>query len=240
MITYLFFALLVGIIVWRVILPGMKMEKTRATVTPVPGASGETATTPKKPSVTDKLKSNIWTVLLIVVGGGVVLWGFYRPVHLTAVMSWREYWFSLVVLWGVLAALVAINAEKAMAETLQKVLAGVMIALLVVLPIWARITSPSAPPTERATRSEVPLATSPQSEWPKLVIPPGGKGVIQYSEEMVGKHLVLGGKFVLHSVYSDGRECTSEESCEDGPQTHAYVKNASTETLIVPYAFAPN
>lgn len=60
--------------------------------------------------------------------------------------SWgRNHWFSLLLLWGIAAALIALNAEKATAKTLQWVLTGVVAAVLAIFPLWGLATSPAAP-----------------------------------------------------------------------------------------------
>ena len=90
----------------------------------------------------------MWSVLLVIVGGGAVLWGMYHPVRLADAVQWREYWFPLLALWGFAAALVALNAKAlgaAAAKTLQWVLAGTVFALFIGLPLvnlfWGEKTS---------------------------------------------------------------------------------------------------
>ncbi|MDP2665427.1 MAG: hypothetical protein Q8P23_02115 [bacterium] len=143
MITYFFLALLIAIIFWRLILPGLKFESTHTTGALMPGtapvAGGGTATaTTGRPSMVDRFKSNLLTVLLVIVGGGVVIWGIFHPVRLSDTARLWEYWFSFVVLWGVLAALIALNAKEK-AKTLQTILAGIMVTTLVIMTVaWVR------------------------------------------------------------------------------------------------------
>ncbi len=155
MITYLFFGLLAVIIAWRVILPGMKFEKTSTATVPTTGTTtgaSAGAVPSTKQSMTDQLKSNVWTILLIVIGGGLVLWGIFSPVRVADVAKWQQYWFSLVVLWGVLAVLIAIHAEGA-TKTLQLVLAGVMLSILIIMPavnLWVEETPSQQSQTQQS------------------------------------------------------------------------------------------
>ena len=112
------------------------------------------------------------------------------------------------------------------------------VLLFVVFPILGWITGPSTPSTH-ATRTEVPLASSPQSSWPKLVIPAGGKS--ELIAVPPGMHIVMNGNnFRVHNVYTDGKDCAFGESCIAGPLVGNYAKNEAQTTNIVVYAFAPN
>ncbi len=58
----------------------------------------------------------------------------------------------------------------------------------------------------------------------------------------VGMHIVMvGNRFVLHTVYVDGHDCSFEESgpCPAGAYAGNYTVNKAAETNIVSYAFAP-
>lgn len=88
-------------------------------------------------------------------------------------------------------------------------------------------------------QTTIPLATSPQSSWPKLVIPANGK-----SQDIVvpaGMHITLiGDGFVLHSIYVDGHECTSKEICPNGYITGTFITNEAPTANTIAYAFTPN
>jgi hypothetical protein len=184
------------------------------------------------------IKSNITTVLVVIVGAVLVYWGFQNThVRPADVGSWGfDKWLPLLILWGIIAALIVLNAESGTAKTLQLVLAGVMVALLVVFPLWHWIEKPSAG-TSHATRSEVPLASSPQSTWPKLVIPAGGRSELIPVPQGMHVTMVGGNKFRLHTVYQDGSECAFGDSCPISPQKGVYAKNEATDTNIVSYAY---
>ncbi|MDP1707200.1 MAG: hypothetical protein Q8L30_01460 [bacterium] len=106
--------------------------------------------------------------------------------------------------------------------------------------MYHKASAPSVP--ERATRSgpsepAIPLASMPQSEWPKLVIPaPGRSKLIPVPQGMHVK-MVGGNKFRLYTVYQDGRECAFGDSCPISPQKGVYAKNEAEETIIVSYAY---
>lgn len=113
---------------------------------------------------------------------------------------------------------------------------GVALSILVVLPIWNWLSSPSTPQRAAGT---IPLASSPQSEWPKLIIPAGGRSeTISVPTRM---HIVMtGNDFRVHNVYVDGSECTFGDSCVAGPLVGNYVTNEAQRTNTVIYAFAPD
>ena len=82
-------------------------------------------------------KQYLWTILLVLGGGGVVLWLMYHPISLADAVQWRSYWFPLLIFWSVGAILIALNAKVlgAAAKTLQWLLAGAIGMLFIVLPV---------------------------------------------------------------------------------------------------------
>jgi hypothetical protein len=58
----------------------------------------------------------------------------------------KKHWLRVLIVWGILAAVIALmlKGQPAVAKTLQKVLATVMILVLIVLPTWIWITSNSS------------------------------------------------------------------------------------------------
>ncbi|MDO8566906.1 MAG: hypothetical protein Q7R58_02000 [bacterium] len=129
-------------------------------------------------------------------------------------------------------------SEKPWAKGLQWSLVAVAAVLFIVCPIIVQFDDDEDP--RGATRSaEIPLASSPQSEWPKLVIPAGGRSERVTSPP--GMHLVMSGNnFLLHAVYPDGHECSFGQSCPNASEIINYATNEAKETNIVSYAFAPN
>ena len=91
--------------------------------------------------------------------------------------------------------------------------------------------------TERAMRpgSAVPFASAPQTEWPKLVIPPRGRsGLVRRPP---GMHIVMAGYQFRHiMVFPGGTECSFGQQCPDGP-IGGYAQNEAGETNTVSYAF---
>src|SRR5450756_333277 len=85
---------------------------------------------------------------------------------------------------------------------------------IVVALVWA-IANVANSPTETDTKhkqgesgqqyqqSAIPLASSPQSSWPKLIIPAGGKSErIVYMPDMQNIRLViLGNNYRVHNIY---------------------------------------
>ncbi len=111
-----------------------------------------------------------------------------------------------------------------------------VVTILAVI-IWEPGT-PSKPP-ERATRSEVPLASAPRSTWLKLVVDPGGTSKRIPLPLRMHHIVVAGNKYQLHTVYADGRECASfgKETCPEGAVTEYYVTNEAQDKDILSYAF---
>lgn len=188
---------------------------------------------------------NVGTIALVVLALLVLYFGILTPKwetpHPTDVGMWSSsHWFWLLILWGIIAALIALNACGAVAKTLQWVLAGVVVAVLVVFPLWELATSPSAPAHATSRPAEIPLVSWPRSSWPKLVIPKGEKVDISLPPGM--HHVtVLGNDYRLYSRYQDGHECSSfgEETCPDGAVVDYSVENESEreEPNTVFYAF---
>lgn len=118
------------------------------------------------------------------------------------------------------------------------VIVGIMLLVASVKRDRAKVAQ--AMPQYQQQTTTIPLASSPQSSWPKLVLAADGR-----SENIPippGMRIVMSGNgFVLHTMYTDGHECSFEESgvCPVGAYTGSYAKNKVSETNIVAYAFAP-
>lgn len=184
--------------------------------------------------------------LLLVAGTAIAYWGVYTSIiespSFSTLGNWSRYhWLPLLLLWGILAALVAIYG-KGWAKTLQKVLVGTMLLLFVGAPIIGSFVDAGHrgfPGSRYNLHSDIPLASAPQSSWPKLVIPAGGRS------ELVpvppGMYIVMAGSgFINHTIYRDGHECSfSGTQCPGGAVAGNYATNETQETNIVSYAFAP-
>lgn len=195
MITYVALAVLAFVLVWRVGFPGMELPDSK-----------KTEETPAKKN------GNIKYILLfgVLVIGGAVLFYFMdsskislsleSPSLQTISAFAQKYWFPIFFLYGVLAltALIALNTNperKVWSGTVQKILAGVMLALFVVAPIGGWIMSPSST-SQNVSRSETTLAKMlprdapdlPRAwkqdgtltdtfKWPRVEVPPVGDSV---------------------------------------------------------------
>jgi len=253
MIEWVVVVLLVSIFVWRIVLPGMKLGAGGGTPTAAPAAvgGGATTTTAPPPKGARKWFEENWpSILIVVVGVAAVYWGFQNTqIRPTDAGSWSQnHWLSLLILWGMGHALIALNAKAwgaAVASTLHWVLASVMLLLFIVLPFIGWVGGSSEPKrAESAIRSMpatvVPLASTSPSSWPKLVIPARGRS--ELVPIPLNMRIVMDGdQFDLHTVYTDGRDCSFKESgiCPLGAYVGSYAVNKASETNVVSYAFAP-
>lgn len=182
------------------------------------------------------------TIALIVAAVIVSVWGLYIPARWSdpspaAIGSWgRGHWFSLLILWGIGAALIWLNASERAAKTLQTVLAGAVAAVLVVFPLLGWTTSPSAATAQKQVRP-IEAAT--------LTIP---AGVGEKSERIpvpFRKRVVMTGEeFRYHCVYGDNGNEESfipgkEPPCRDGNLPFVYATNLKkNEENVVAYTYA--
>lgn len=174
----------------------------------------------------------VWNSLLVAVGVALVVWGFRNPqIRPTDVGSFgQRYWYVVLTLWGIVAALIALNARGAIAKTLQWVLAGVVAAMLVVFPLWNLATSPSAP----ARTTSVTHA----AEWHRLDLAAGEES--EGIEVPVGTRLAFDGDegIVLRTVYADGSMCiTPREACPKKHIVDSFFVNEATTSGKVAYTF---
>lgn len=175
---YVFLVLLAAVVTWRVILPGMRLEP-RAGTGAAPAAPAAGAATPAPAS--QWFSTRAANIALIVSAVIVSIWGLYIPAKWSdpspaAIGSWgRGHWFSLLLLWGIGATLIWLNASERAAKTLQMVLAGTVAAVLIVFPLWGWTTSPSASaprgvaaticPNVSAEETRKCVVTSDWSSW---------------------------------------------------------------------------
>ena len=189
-----------------------------------------------------RLTSHWPSILLVIVGAVLVYWGFQNTqIRPTDAGSWGwTNWLPLIIFWGIAATLVAINVNEKTASILQKVLAGVMLALLVVFPLVHGIWGEKSPSQQAqyAYGALIPLTSLPQSVWPNLVLQPVEKSALKEIPRHGMRAKVLGNNVKVHVVYKDsGGECiVSEEKCKPG-EIAFYVTNTSKEINIISYAF---
>ncbi len=88
------------------------------------------------------------------------------------------------------------------------------------------------------TSSAIPLASSPQSEWPKLTIPPNGKSPM--IPAVPGMRIMMAGNnFRNYTVYRDGSECAYHGTVCPNQSIGAYAKDESGVANIIVYAYEP-
>jgi len=189
------------------------------------------------------------TILLVIAGIAVFYFGVYSetswesPSFPGFVNRCREHWFWVLVFAGILFALIVRSglAEKTRAA-LYWVIAATLLFLFIVAPFWLWATEPSKPTPQLNTRTEVPLASRPVSEWNKIILEPRGKSRDIYIP--VGKRIIKHGfKFKVHVRYYERPECSQvfglEKDCPDGPITSICFENLADEENTISYAFVP-
>jgi len=159
MVTYLFIALLIAIIIWRVILPGMKLESGKASATGDPTAS----VTPPAPKTGWRkwVDDNWWKVLLVIIVTATIVWGLKStfgtssgPGTWSSVLQptpegvwkfFKDYW-----LWMILALAILFFASNALPDSWAKAAKGLVVVIVVTLVgamavygIWGESSSSS-------------------------------------------------------------------------------------------------
>ncbi len=140
----------------------------------------DTSSTETNPKITPSKKDSVnwWlTVPPILIGAAAIFWSLYAPELRPADVGnlGQKYWLQILIIWCVGAGLIWLNdADEKTKKTLQKVLAGVMILLLIVFPFWAWMQSPpSAGVVQTTQRPKVPRATDPEESWIRLTLSVG-------------------------------------------------------------------
>ncbi len=204
-----------------------------------------------------------WNVAVLVVSVlGFSYWGLSTKLRPTDVGNLgQEYWLQILIVYGIAASLIWFNADEKSAKVLQKVLAGLTATVLVVLPMWSWISSPSSatPAVQSSQRSGIPLASvlprdapdlprawktdgsmTDTSTWPRVQVPPYGNSA--HVPGIFDGHVVWGGSgFKIHCVYADGHECIMGDTsrpCKDGDVVTSYVRNEGGTVLYASYAYA--
>ena len=116
---------------------GTHAASTAPGVTPGASAGGE-------PGLLKKYGKYFWSALFALAGVAVFIWGLYTPgLRLPQVGDWSwNHWLWLLAFWGIVAALIALNAETLGTATkrLQEVLVAAMFLLFIGIPagFWVR------------------------------------------------------------------------------------------------------
>lgn len=143
---------------------------------PATTAGGATPTAPA-PGSADEKAGRIrlwWTIALAVIGVVVFYFGVYAsawesPNVADLGSKGRNHWLALLIVWGIGAAVIALNAKAlgAAAKTLQWLLAGIILAIIVVLPARVHVSGDeksnpqSCPPFSSTNVRECMIAEKP-------------------------------------------------------------------------------
>lgn len=232
---YVFLLLLTAVVAWRIILPGMRLEPRVGTGAAPAAPVAQAAAAYQWMSTT-----RMTNIALVVAAVIVSIWGLYIPTKWSdpspvAIGSWgRGHWFSLLLIWGIGATLIWLNASERAAKMLQTVLAGVVAAVLVVFPLLGWMASPSAVTAQKQVQP---------ADASTLTLP---AGVGEKSERIpvpFRKRVVMTGKdFRYHCIYGDGHEESfvpwKEPPCSDSDLPFVYATNLKNEENVVAYAYA--
>lgn len=232
MITYSALALLVGVIVWRVVLPSMKLESDKTVTTETRTTPATTSSTPPRKGVRERATEHLWSILIVIVGVLAVYWGFQntqiRPAD-AGKLSWT-HWLSLLIIWGTLYVLIALNRKALgdVAKALQTVLVLAMVGALVVLPLVHAIWGEKSPSQQVQ-----------QLARPVVTMPANGDSV--HVDQKVGYILIFTGSgFEHHVVYTGGRDCivgNTKDPCQEGPILYQYVRDTTGKPNSATYRF---
>jgi hypothetical protein len=190
-------------------------------------------------------------VLIIVVMWGV--WGTHgtlsrslqSPSLETVGETAKNYWLWILIVGGAIWVFLSFipKEKEPLAKKLQWVLVAAMVILFIGAPVGGWFMSPSAPDSKVASSpAEIPVVSSRPSEWkqwewPKLVIPAGGRSELIPAKQ--GKLVYMDGVgFTSHTVYRDGTDCAfSGTPCPNGDVIGVYATNELSTTNIVSYAY---
>lgn len=190
-----------------------------------------------------------WGVLLMIVLAALVTWGLYRTHNtLSEILKApsvgtvggfvSQYWlWILIALLAGYVVVISPLVPDGYKKGAQFVIAGV-IGLFVVSLIWYFIEAQSTTRAYTPVReSSVPLASSPQSTWPVLIIPAKGRSI--QIPVPVGKRVTFAGyDFLAHTQYANGQDC-SGGNCPDGQVTSVYAENLRNADNTIQYAYTP-
>lgn len=95
-----------------------------------------------------------------------------------------------------------------------------------------------------SSRSEIPLASAPLAEWPRLTLPATVGGRVDIPVHPGKRPLINGDQVRIHSVYRDNTECIraseGDESnvlCNRGNAVAVYVTNKIASENMISYAY---
>jgi hypothetical protein len=181
---------------------------------------------------------------LVIVGFGLYGSSFESP-SLVAAAGWvRNHWLWLIILWAIIAALIALNTTGAVAKTLQWVAGSVMVSLFIVFPllVWTGFGGEKQPeqrqPTANASLHQRPALTDCTAHQPcsltvqkngsteMVSIPPGKDACFDLS--FWGNIGRLGYKTSYRGIETEYR-CTREQ----------VLSGACTKQVMDSFRFTP-
>ncbi len=216
-----------------------RLDKKRGIASPLTTSDVESKTRFER--YTERLKT--WKKVFLNLGiviVGIFLWYMVPTtgIHPADVSSWsKEHWLQVLIVYGIVASLIWLNADEKSAKVLQKVLVGGVFILLFVLPSWFWISSPSSTAQSNSSRFETPLTSLPKSDWPKMAIPAGRSAHISVPPYMHAD--VIGDGVTLENVYQNGQVCAFGKPCADGPLKFIRATNGTGREIVISYAFVP-
>ncbi len=196
----------------------------------------------KEPSATVVKAIVSILVVALVVGGG--LWWYLSSSSgrtspsLATVRDWVWSYWLWVIAVGIVAY-VATSFIPKVGGTIKYIVAVGAVSLFTVIPLVAWIASPStAGPQAHTMRNTIPLASLPRTEWPKLVIPAGGRSET-VSRPSGMRIRMSGANFEHYMVFADGSICPSAQPCTTG-SIGSFAQNESGATNTIIYAYEPD
>ncbi len=215
----------------------------------------------------DKLVSKVfWNFAIPIVGLGLLaVYWYYQTttkIYPGDIGKWIwDYWIQILIVYGIGAGLIWLNAEEKTAKTLQKVLVGGVIMFLAVFPVWSWIVSPSST-SQNVSRSETTLAKMlprnapglPRAwnkdgsrtdtfEWPRVEVPPGGGDSVHVPGILDG-HVVWvwnGSGLTIRCVHEDrsiGIVGDTSNPCHTDNVVESYMHNEGPNAEGASYAYA--
>lgn len=179
----------------------------------------------------EEYKRYLLTAVLVFVGVAIAYWGVYSPIveipSIATVGSWSwEHLLPLFFLWGIIAALIALNAKRA-AKTLQWVLAGVMCALFVVFPFLGlslKTSGQKLGQQQSAINVAVPTEVVYGSTFTVPVPADGNSMCIKQGPKRGDITMFSGAGLVIHVIYEDKTTCIVGDQANQCPSVPKNIR----------------
>lgn len=216
--------------------------------TSVTGGITRVLTRPKSPKTSP---SRLFQLLLVLVAGAIIYWGFFTPAmeasHLGSVGPWSwKHWLPVLILLTLLWLVVTLEVGAEFArKAFKKPLQIIAFMLFLGIPILYWLTSPSsvhsAPEYHSAaampTVASIPLTSSPQSNWPAARLPARIQIPAGYTIFIVGENMRMS------IECANGTRIPQEDterSCPDNWVPYEDVESTIDKPNVIRYAFKRN